>query len=131
MTNTIWSATLVSDFSSFATVAEQIELLFESPKSIMNATLACDEAFTNVVMYSGATAIDVEIFEQDDDIVVRISDNGTPFDPVKAKPIERDFEDLDQGGMGIKIIKKACSKVEYAYVDDKNTLTLHFEMPTS
>ena len=124
MASILWSATLKPEFSSFAELGEQLELAIDNMRHSMNAPLACDEAFTNVVMYSGATSVEVEIAKEGDLLIVRIADDGTPFDPVSAKPIERAFEDLDKGGMGIKLIKKICESVDYAYVDGKNVLTL-------
>lgn len=121
----LWEATLKPEFSSFALLAEQIELVIDDMKLALNATLACDEAFTNIVMYSEATVVRAKIVEHGHQLMVILADDGKPFDPVSAKPIVRRLEDLDKGGMGIKLIKKVCENVEYAYADGMNVLTLY------
>jgi anti-sigma regulatory factor (Ser/Thr protein kinase) len=58
---------------------------------------------------------------------IRISDDGTPFDPLTVGTVERDFDELDMGGMGISLAKQAASDIDYAYADGRNVLTMHFE----
>ena len=40
--------------------------------------------------------------------------------------IEKDFEDFDEGGMGISLVKQLCSDISYRNTDGKNILSLEF-----
>jgi anti-sigma regulatory factor (Ser/Thr protein kinase) len=49
---------------------------------------------------------------------------GVPFDPLAFEPVERDFEDWDEGGLGIGFVRQICDDVAYAHVGGRNVLTL-------
>ncbi len=124
-----WSATLEPELSSFAQVSEQLEAFCGECDSVRkHAQLACDEAFANVVSYSGATFAEFEITRKGKRLVVRLSDDGVPFNPLEMDMGERAFEDLEFGGMGISFVKKSCDEVTYAYEDGRNVLTMRFTL---
>ncbi len=56
------------------------------------------------------------------------SDNGIPFDPSTAAVADKDFEDLDTGGMGIKLARMYSNDMIYIRVKNRNMLTLKFEI---
>lgn len=125
---TDWRATLKPELSSFTELREHIvELCGTGPKA-KEAVLACDEAFSNVVHYSGATAVDVALYVANNELAVRIADDGTPFDPLAHEAEDRAFEDFDMGGMGIMLIREACDDIAYEYADGRNVLTLRFNL---
>ena len=74
-------------------------------------------------------AIDTLVFENDfirREITFRMTDKGTPFDPLK-KPdpdITLSAEDREIGGLGIFITKKTMDTVTYAYENGENILTM-------
>ncbi|MDO4796889.1 MAG: SpoIIE family protein phosphatase [Coriobacteriales bacterium] len=121
-----WQATLAPELRSFPEVREHIVELCGTGPQAKQVVLACDEAFANVVHYSGATAVDVSLHVAGNEVVARISDDGVPFDPLAHDGEERAFEDLDMGGMGIMLIREACDDVAYEYVDGRNVLTMRF-----
>ena len=88
--------------------------------------LACEEAFANIVSYSGADIIGARCTIVDNDLVVRFEDNGIPFDPLNAVLPEKDFDDLDTGGMGIIILRKTAKDILYFRIGSKNLLTITF-----
>lgn len=55
-----------------------------------------------------------------------ISDNGTPFDPLRDAPEAPDLAEgeLPVGGVGIKLVKNLCDGMEYSRRDGKNVLTV-------
>ena len=57
---------------------------------------------------------------------VTFSDNGVPFDPMHAELIEKDFEELDTGGMGIRMAKMIADEMTYSRQKNRNILTLKF-----
>ena len=61
---------------------------------------------------------------EDGSLRLQLSDDGTPFDPVSATPAEKDFDDLDGGGMGIGLILQLAADTSYAREADRNVLTL-------
>ena len=88
--------------------------------------LACEEWFANVVMYSGSESILVRPKSEGGSFIIEFEDKGVEFDPVSYVSGEKDFEDYDQGGMGIIFMKNIASKVEYRRVNDKNILRMVF-----
>ncbi len=104
------------------------QYIFEFPydKAIKKKLfLACDEIFSNIVSYSGADYVRVRCSKEKDKISIIFEDNGKRFDSLECNT-EKEFEDLDEGGMGIMLVKKLCSNMQYSYIDEKNILTLEF-----
>lgn len=105
------------------------QYIFEFPydKSVKKKLfLACDEIFSNIVNYSGADYVRVRCNKAKDSISIFFVDNGKRFNSLESNT-EKDFEDLDEGGMGIMLVKELCSNMEYSYIDEKNILTLEFK----
>ena len=87
--------------------------------------LACDEVFSNIVNYSGADLIFVSYNKKADKISIIFRDNGKKFDYLEDRP-KKDFDDFDDGGMGIMIVKKICTNIVYNYINSENILELIF-----
>ena len=87
--------------------------------------LACEEIFSNIVSYSGADLIQFSCNKNVDAICVTFIDNGKLFNPLESK-IKKSFEDFDEGGMGIMLVKELCSDISYNSVDGKNILKMEF-----
>ena len=92
----------------------------------LRACLACEEVFANIVSYSKAGRISYGVFERDGRLIVVLEDDGAPFDPLMADPVEKEFEDLDSGGMGIALAKEVADGLSYQRSAGRNTLTLEF-----
>ncbi|HAL18476.1 MAG TPA: hypothetical protein DCO86_02480 [Spirochaetaceae bacterium] len=90
--------------------------------------LACDETIANVVRYSEATSFKFACGVKNGILEVIFSDDGIPFDPTSYKSDSKEFEFLDQGGMGIGIMLQSCSDMEYKREDNSNMLVLRFEL---
>ena len=60
-----------------------------------------------------------------DRIKITFTDNGEKFNPLESKS-KKEFEDFDEGGMGISLVKGLCSNIKYSNVDGKNRLSLEF-----
>jgi anti-sigma regulatory factor (Ser/Thr protein kinase) len=104
------------------------ELCSDNDAVLKRVMLACDEGFANVVYYSEASAVEFAIECAGSWLVVRMSDDGVPFDPLSYDAKEREFEDLEFGGMGISFIKQSCDEVSYSYENDKNVLEMRFSL---
>lgn len=124
MAETLWHSTLEPDTAAIATIKPHILACFDDRTRGLDAMLACDEALTNIAMHSGATTVDVTIERVGRKVRVTLSDDGVPFDPLAFVPVERDFEDWDEGGLGIGFVRQICDDVAYVHAEGRNVLTL-------
>ena len=114
---------------------------YECPMKIQMAVcVAIEEVFVNVAHYaysggeqknqcregSGDVTLGIGFDETDRTVTFRMSDKGTPFDPLqKPDPdITLSAEDREIGGLGIFITKKTMDSVTYAYENGENILTM-------
>jgi anti-sigma regulatory factor (Ser/Thr protein kinase) len=101
-----------------------------SQKSIFQINLALDELFTNIISYGyndkGRHRIHFVISCQDGTIVIRVEDNGVPFDVAafKSPDPKNTLEDCKVGGLGLHLIRKLMDEISYERQDDKNIVTL-------
>lgn len=98
---------------------------FPDPEIRNKICLACEEIFVNIVSYSGADQVQFVCNKDADKITVSFTDNGILFNPLE-KENDKDFEDFDQGGMGIMITRQLCSAISYSSTDGKNILRMEF-----
>ena len=93
------------------------------------ALLACEEAFVNIVSYSGASYIKFSCSAGGGVLTVTLKDNGIRFNPFAGESsAEKDFESFDKGGMGISLIKQIAEKTEWKFENGNNILTLTFKI---
>ena len=88
--------------------------------------LACDEAFSNIVEYSGAEHCGFYCLRSENNVEIGFADDGIEFDPTKHEPAEKFFEEMDSGGMGISLIRQTVSSWDYRRENDKNILVMLF-----
>ena len=105
---------------------------YECPMKVQTAIcVAIEEVFVNVAHYAygdgeGDMTLGIGFDAQSREITFRMTDKGTPFDPLK-KPdpdITLSAEDREIGGLGIFITKKTMDTVTYAYENGENILTM-------
>ena len=112
-------------------VEEALESYEFSMKSQMTICVAIEEVFVNVAYYAygdgeGDMKLDIGFDAESREITFRMTDKGTPFDPLK-KPdpdITLSAEDREIGGLGIFIAKKTMDAISYAYENGENILTM-------
>ena len=102
------------------------------PMNIQTALcVAIEEVFVNIAHYAygdqtGDMTLGVSFNEESREITFRMTDKGTPFDPLK-KPdpdITLSAEEREIGGLGIFITKKTMDTVTYSYENGENILTM-------
>ena len=90
--------------------------------------LAVDEAVTNILVhgYGGVGGIDIDITARNGDLVIRLLDQATPFDPAIAAPetMAPPETHTEAGGFGLYLMSKAMDEIEYRRLDSQNELTL-------
>lgn len=104
-----------------------------SEKDIFNLALAVDEACTNIIKYAHkdnlSKPINLEFIKSDNEITIKIYDEGKPFDPSIAEipDLEKHIKSFARGGLGIHIIRSVIDQIKYIPADNynkKNTLEL-------
>ncbi|MBO7116927.1 MAG: ATP-binding protein [Prevotella sp.] len=99
-------------------------------KDALVLRLACEEVVMNVTSYAYPEGtdgfLDVEIEKDDNRIVIRFKDGGKPFNPLaQEKPDTKlPWKLRHIGGLGIFLVIKKMDDTRYAYVDNKNVLTI-------
>ena len=131
MTNKTFGAKIeaLSDVLGFV---DQMLEGYECPMKIQTAIcVAIEEVFVNVAHYAygdgeGDMTLGIGFDAESREITFRMTDKGTPFDPLK-KPdpdITLSAEEREIGGLGIFITKKTMDSVSYAYENGENVLTM-------
>ncbi len=114
--------------SSFAEIKEAVFTAAGNTPETRKALLACDEALSNIVHYSGASALAFRCEKEGDTLCVILADNGIPFDPTAVQAEDREFETLDSGGMGLNLIRQTVSSARYERKDGRNLFTMRFNV---
>ena len=107
-------------------VEEHLEQ-FEIPvKMIRKLLVVVDEIYSNIVRYSGATEAHVSLDKEGDTLRLVFRDNGKPYNPLDAEEpdVTASAEDRPIGGLGIFMVRKLMDRMEYAYLNGQNVLTL-------
>ena len=94
------------------------------------ANLAIEEFVTNCIKYgfndSNEHVIDIELRLSPDELVLIVTDDGNPFNPLKCPEpdINLPVEERPIGGLGIFMLRKMFDGMDYAREDGKNRVTL-------
>jgi serine/threonine-protein kinase RsbW len=97
--------------------------------------LAVEEVTVNIVRYAyrdgPAGTITVDITPGATGMTVRISDSGTPFNPLAAPEPNTGapLEEREIGGLGIHLARKVVDRIHYERGSGKNILTLSKQLP--
>ena len=94
-----------------------------------SVSVVLDELLTNILSYGlpehGGDVI-VDIVLDADRIVITVSDNGRPFDPLSraAPDTTLSVEDRDIGGQGIHLVRRMVDELSYQRRSDRNIVVL-------
>ena len=104
------------------------------PKPKAQLLVALDEIVSNVVRCSGASGIALEVrFSRDPrGATVSVSDDGSPFDPLRVPPPDTTLspEDRPVGGLGLLLLRKTMTALSYRRANGCNILSFRKEFPT-
>ena len=93
-------------------------------------TLALDEVVTNIIRhgYPAGEVHDIVLTMSRDagGVIVQVEDEGRPFNPLDAPPVDLDapIEGRPIGGLGIHLIRSLMDAVEYRREDGRNVLVM-------
>ena len=91
--------------------------------------LAFEEIIMNVTSYAYPEGVDgfldVDI-QKTDRMTIRFEDGGVPFNPLEQEKPDTglSWDKRRIGGLGIFLFRRKMDDVRYAYVDNKNVLTI-------
>lgn len=115
---------------------EILDAILQSPevasckKEFSALRLVCEELVVNVVDYAypedAEGYLDIVIEREENSIVIRFKDGGTPFNPLAREmpDITLPLEERRIGGLGIFLTIKKMDEVSYDYVNNENVLTI-------
>jgi anti-sigma regulatory factor (Ser/Thr protein kinase) len=98
-------------------------------KDALVLRLACEEVVMNVTSYAYPEGVDgfldVDI-QKTDRMTIRFEDGGVPFNPLEQEKPDTglSWDKRRIGGLGIFLLLRKMDDVRYAYVDNKNVLTI-------
>ena len=123
--------TIISQFEGFAEK-------YEIPTPItMKINLALDDVLSNIMQYAypegGEHEITCEFHIYSDHVLINISDDGLPFNPLltAAPDTNLALEDRIVGGLGIHLVKSIMDDCHYRRKINQNILTLTKNFKTS
>ena len=112
------------------TLLQTPEISSCSMRDTLVLRLACEEIVMNVTSYAYPEQsdgyLDVAIDKSDNRVVICFKDGGVPFNPLErpAPDTKLSWKRRRIGGLGIFLVIKKMDDVRYAYVDNKNVLTV-------
>ena len=122
------STTALDDVIAF--FDETLESIGCSMKQITQIDLCIEEMFVNVALYAydgAAGEVFISIEKAEDSVVISLTDNGIPFNPLlKEEPdITLSAEDRQIGGLGIFMVKRMMDDIQYERKDGSNILKMY------
>ena len=92
--------------------------------------LVLEELVLNVINYAydeSGHQLDVKLTCNEEDLVIEITDEGKPFDPLHDAPepdMESPVEERHIGGLGVYLVRTMTSAMQYRREDGKNHMTV-------
>ena len=121
----------ISELESLGQSLEQFgESLGLSRKIVFEICLAMEELVSNIIAYGfeddAVHFIKVAMSHENGILIIRLEDDGVPFDPLKAEEpdCECPIEQRKVGNLGIHLTKKIMDDMIYERRENKNVLTL-------
>ncbi len=94
----------------------------------MEIAIAAEEMVVNCIRYGGKKShwIDLSLVHEEDNLLLRIRDNGIPFDPTEYS--HEESQDILENCHGIDIVKKLATELSYVRSMDLNHTVLTFAL---
>ena len=101
-----------------------------SGEVMYDVRLALEEVVSNIIRYGFEDdyghQISIQIHLQGEILTLQIKDDGKPFNPlaVETNNIEKPFDEREEGGMGVYIVRKLMDELKYMRAEGNNVLLL-------
>jgi serine/threonine-protein kinase RsbW len=95
-------------------------------------SLAVDELVVNVMRYAyvddDVHLIELNLVVQGDQIILRIVDDGRPFDPRTGPALDLHAEEREVGGLGLLLVLDMVDALKYQRLDEKNCVEVRIHL---
>jgi len=132
-----FSFTLDNDFSELDRLHDIVEHFGHVhglvKRKRFEINLILEEIFTNIISYAYEDKNDHPVLFiilcVENNVTIRIEDNGTPFNLLEAEPanLKADLENRSIGGLGIHLIRKFMDEIKYQRQENKNIITIRIK----
>ncbi|NNG00278.1 MAG: ATP-binding protein [Desulfobacteraceae bacterium] len=101
-----------------------------APKCKCETNLVLEELFTNIINHgftdNSDHDIDISVRIEGDELIIRIQDDGVPFNPMEAQEpdLSRPIDKREIGGLGIYFALHFADNIDYKRQGNKNILTI-------
>jgi len=129
--------TLKNDLSELEKLHSFLDVIRQSlsisQKCLFETNLVLEEVFSNVLSYGFNNHTDhfikISITAAQGVLNIRVEDDGKPFNPLKAKEpnLQYDIENCEPGGLGIHLVKHFMNDFRYKRYQNRNTITMKKE----
>ena len=134
--------TLKNDFAELERVGRALEDFGEDyalpARVIFDVTLALDEVLTNIISYGYDDHDEHDIAirlslstrapatDRARELLIEVEDDGRPFNPldVKEPDISAPIEHRAIGGLGLHLVRRLMTGLDYRYQEGANILTM-------
>jgi anti-sigma regulatory factor (Ser/Thr protein kinase) len=72
--------------------------------------------------------IDIELAVEGNQVILRIVDDGRPFDPRRGPSLDLHAEDREVGGLGVLLVLDMVDVLKYQRVEDKNWVEVRIHL---
>lgn len=124
----------LSDLEKLHSFLDEIrQRLSVSKKCLFETNLALEELYSNVLSYGFNNHTDhfikITVTAAQGVLNIRVDDDGKPFNPLKAKEpnLQYDIENCEPGGLGIHLVKHFMDNIRYKRYQNRNVLTMKKE----
>ncbi len=112
-------------------ISDVLEEVGVDHKTCYKVRLALDELLTNVVFYAydggqGEVEVSYEIIDDPHHILIKVVDEGKPFNPltVEDPELNTSVDERKIGGLGLFIVKKTMDEIDYRRENNQNILII-------
>ena len=136
VTEGLLKLTIENELSEFKTLNASLAQFLNAhsvpSRSAYAVDLAIEELVTNVIRYAfvddDTHLIDIELAIESNQIIVRIVDDGRPFDPREDPMLDLQSDDREVGGLGLILVLDMVDVLKYQRVDEKNRVEVRIFM---
>ena len=101
-------------------------ILTELPEENLQVNLIVEEIFVNIVSYSKAEFVTVNVEYNSPTLTIEFIDNGEEFNILLQEDpdLTDNIDDAKIGGLGILLAKELSDEIDYHYVNGENHLKI-------